>query len=126
MGGRYDTSKLLKIGSSYRVTSSPKIASNMQGWPKGWYDRVKVALLLPLVRQKGDEWIPWKALTAMVWGVGGFCYVERAIFRILGLFWGMMSLGKNYLFLATLKCHSDPPTSPITVKPIFLRFRTQK
>ena len=86
--GRYDPSKLQKIGISYRVTSSPKIASNMQGWPKKWYDRVHVALLLPLVGQKGDEWIPWKALTAMVWDVGGFCYAERAIFRILGYFWG--------------------------------------
>ena len=27
VAGRYDTSKLLKIGYSYRVTSSPKIAS---------------------------------------------------------------------------------------------------
>ena len=75
-----------KIGISYRVTSSPKIASNMQGWPKKWYDRVQVALLLPLVRQKGDEWIPWKALTAMVWGVGGFCYVERAILGFWAIF----------------------------------------
>ena len=126
MGGRYDTSKLLKKGGSYQVTSSPKIASKMQGWPKKWHDRVQVALLLPLVRKKGGEWIPWKALKAMVWGVGGFCYVERAIFRILGLFWGMMSLGKKHLFLAILKCHSDPPPSAITVKPIFLRFPTQK
>ena len=86
--GRYDSSKLQKLGISYPVTSSPQIASKMQGWPKKWYDRVQVALLLALVRQKGDEWIPWKALTAMVWGVGGFCYVERAIFRILGYFWG--------------------------------------
>ena len=86
--GRYDPSKLQKTGISYRVTSSPKIASNMQGWPKKWYDRVPVALLLPLVRQKGDEWIPWKALTAMLWDVGGFCYAERAIFRILGYFGG--------------------------------------
>ena len=54
--GCYDPSKLLKIGISYGVTSSPKIASNMQGWPKKWYDRVHVALLLPLERQKGDEW----------------------------------------------------------------------
>ena len=82
--GCYDPLKLPKIGISYRVTSSPKIASNMQGWPKKCYDRVKVALLLPLVRQKGDEWIPWKALTAMVWDVGGVCYAERAICRILG------------------------------------------
>ena len=61
--GRYDPSKLQKLGISYPVTSSPKIASKMQGWPKKWYDRVQVALLLPLVRQKGDEWIPWKAST---------------------------------------------------------------
>ena len=85
-----------------------------------------MAFLLPLARQKGDEWIPWKALKAMVWGVGGFCYVERAIFRILGLFLGMMSLGKNYLFLATLKCHSGPPPSPITLIPFFLNFSTPK
>ena len=86
--GRYDPSNLLKIGISYRVTSSSKIASNMQGWPEKWYDRVHVALLLPLVGQKGDEWITWKALTAMVWDVGDFCYAERAILRILGYFWG--------------------------------------
>ena len=86
--GRYDPSKLQKLGISYRVTSSPKIAPHMQGWPKKWDDWVQVALLLPLVRQKGDEWIPWKALTAMVWDVGGVCYAERAIFRILGYFGG--------------------------------------
>ena len=55
----------------------------------------------------------------MVWGVGGFCDVESAIFRILRLFLVMMSLRKKYLFLATLKGYSDPPPSPITVKPIF-------
>ena len=85
--GHYDPSKLQKIGISYRVASSPKIASNIQGWPQKWYDRVQVALLLPLVSHKGDEWIPWKALTATVLDVGGFCYAERAIFRILGYFW---------------------------------------
>ena len=55
----------------------------------------------------------------MVWGVGGFCDVERAIVRVLRVFLVMMSLSKKYLFLATLKGHSDPPPSPITVKPIF-------
>ena len=58
----------------------------------------------------------------MVWGVGGFCYVERAIFRILGLILGMMSLAKKDLFLATLKCHSGPPPSPITLIPLFFEF----
>ena len=55
----------------------------------------------------------------MVWGVGGFCDVERAIVRVLRVFLVMMSLSKKYIFLATLKGHSDPPPSPITVKPIF-------
>ena len=85
-----------------------------------------MALLLPLVRQKDDEWIPWKALTAMVWGVGGFCCVERAIFRMLVLFLGMMSLGKKHLLLATLKCYSGPPQFPITLIPTFLNFSTPK
>ena len=62
----------------------------------------------------------------MVWGVGGFCDVESAIFRILRVFLVMMSLGKKYLFLASLKGHSDPPLSPITVKPMFLRFKCEK
>ena len=44
----------------------------------------------------------------------------------LRLFWGMMSLGKKYLFFATLKGHSDPPPSPVTLIPIFLNFSTQK
>ena len=83
-------------------------------------------LPLPLVGQKGDEWIQWKAMTAIGWGFGGFCEVKRAIFRILGLFLGMMSLGKKYLFLATLKGHSGPPPSPITLIPLFLNFSTQK
>ena len=81
-----------------------------------------MALLLPLARRKGDKWIARKALTAMVWGVGGFCYVERAFFRILGLILGMMSLAKKDLFLATLKCHSGPPPSPITLFPLFFEF----
>ena len=38
----------------------------------------------------------------------------------------MMSLGKKYLFLATLKGHSGPPLSPITLIPLFLNFSTQK
>ena len=46
--------------------------------------------------------------------------MKRAIFRILGLFLGMMSLGKKHLFLGTWKCHSSPPPSPITLIPIFL------
>ena len=78
-----------------------------------------MALLLALVGQKGEEWIQGKALTAVVWGVGGFCDVESAIFSILRVFLVMMSLGKKYLFLATLKGHSDPPPSPMNVKPIF-------
>ena len=81
-----------------------------------------MALLLPLARRKGDKWIARKALTAMLWGVGGFCYVERAIFRILGLILGMMSHAKKDLFLATLKCHSGPPPSPITLIPLFFEF----
>ena len=83
-------------------------------------------LPLPLVGQKGDEWIQWKALTAISWGFGRFCEVKRAIFRILGLFLGMMSLGKKYLFLATLKGHSGPPPSQITLIPLFLNSSTQK
>ena len=55
-------------------------------------------LPLPLVGQKGDEWIQWKGLTAIGWGFCGFCEVKRAIFRILRLFLGMMSLGKKHLF----------------------------
>ena len=78
-----------------------------------------MALPLPLVGQKGDEWIQMKALTAIGWGFCGFCEVKRAIFRILRLFLGMMSLGKKYLFLATLKGHSGPPPSPITLIPFF-------
>ena len=66
-------------------------------------------LPLPLVGQKGDEWIQWKALTAIGWGFCGFCEVKRAIFRILRPFLGMMSLGKKYLFLALnpeiVPCH---------------------
>ena len=54
------------------------------------------------------------------------CEVKRAIFRILRLFWGMMSLGKKYLFLATVEGHSDPPPSPITQIPIFLNSPPQK
>ena len=83
-------------------------------------------LPLPLVGQKGDEWIQWKALTAMSWRFDGFCEVKRAIFRILGLFLGMMSLGKKYLFLATLKGRTGPPPSPITLIPLLLNFSTQK
>ena len=85
-----------------------------------------MALLLALVGQKDEEWIQGKALTAVLWGVGGFCDVESAIFRILRVFLVMMSLGKKYLFLATLKGHSDPPPSPITLIPHFLNFSTQK
>ena len=38
----------------------------------------------------------------------------------------MMSLSRKYLFLATLKGHSDPPPSPIAVKPIFFAFPDPK
>ena len=81
---------------------------------------------MPLVGQKGDEWIQMKALTEIGWGLCVFCEVKRAIFRILRLFLGMMSLGKKYLFLATLKGHSGPPPSPITLNPVFLNSLTQK
>ena len=63
-----------------------------------------------------------KALAAIGWGFCGFCEVKRAIFRILRLFLGMLSLGKEYLFLATLKGHSGPPSSPITLIPVFFEF----
>ena len=83
-------------------------------------------LPLPLVGQKGDEWIQMKALPAIGWGVCGFCEVKRAIFRILRPFWGMMSLRKKYVFLASLNVHSGSPPSPITRIPLFLSFATQK
>ena len=67
-----------------------------------------------------------KALTAIGWGFCGFCEVKRAISRILRLLLGMMSLRKKYLFLATLKGHSIPPLSPITLIPLFLSFSTPK
>ena len=38
----------------------------------------------------------------------------------------MMSLGKKYLFLATLKGHSGPPPSPVTLIPLFLNFSAKK
>ena len=98
----------------------------MQGWLKNWYAEVWVPLPLPLVGQKGDAWIQWKALTAIGWGFCVFCEVKSAIFRILGLFLGMMSLGKNHLFLATLKGHSGPPPSPITLIPLFFEFLDPK
>ena len=83
-------------------------------------------LPLPLVRQKGDEWIQWKGLTAIGLGFCGFCEVRRALFRILRLFLGMMSLGKRYLFLATLKGHSGLPPSLITLIPIFFELLDPK
>ena len=69
---------------------------------------------------------PMEGINGNGLGFCGFCDMKRAIFRILRLFWGMMSLGKKYLFLAILKCHSGPPPSPITLIPIFLNFSTPK
>ena len=56
-------------------------------------------LLLPLVGQKGDEWIQWKALTAISWGFRRFCEVKRAIFRILGLFLGIVGYIYIYIYV---------------------------
>ena len=43
-------------------------------------------LPLPLVGQKGEDWMQWKALMAMVWGFGGFHKVESANFRFWAIF----------------------------------------
>ena len=59
----------------------------------------------------GCRWVLWR---------------RKRYFWILRVFLVMMSLSRKYLFLATLKGHRDPPPSPITVKPIFLRFPTPK
>ena len=55
----------------------------------------------------------------MGWDSGGFSGVENAIFRFLRLFWGMMSLGRNTLFLGIWKGHSDPPPSQIDLKHVY-------
>ena len=61
----------------------------------------------------------------MGWVFGGFSKVESAIFRFLRLFLGMMSLGRNALFLATWKSHSDPAPSQVDPKPFFCDSRPQ-
>ena len=124
-GGGYDTSKLLKIGVSYQVTSSPKIAQNPKNSPLRNKNH-QHPKPLPLMPSMGSIHHPFASL-----GAGGgspvpYHTIFWANLAYLRLFWGMMSLGKKYLFFATLKCHSVPPPSPITLIPIVLNFWTQK
>ena len=69
---------------------------------------------------------PIEGINGNSFGCWWFLLRKQGHFYDFGLFLVMMSLGKKHLFLATLKCHSGPPPSPITLSPIFLNFSTPK
>ena len=61
------------------------------------------------------------------WGFCGFCEVKRVFFIILSPFLGMVSLGKNTLFLAYFRPRVAQLVSNWDLKPIFfLHFSGEK